>query len=701
MKIKLLTTAVAVAMLAGCGQDQTETNKPAAAADSKVQTQAAETAAPAKEMALKSGVILDNFDRSVRPQDDLFRFVNGTWLKTTEIPADKSNYGSFTVLADKAQEDLRAIIEESAAAKDLAKGSDEQKVGDLYNSVLDVDTLNQRGVEPLKPYLDEIAALKDKKELVAYFAKAPKVGASSPFAFWINNDAKNPTEYIMYMTQSGLSLPNKDYYFADDENHQAIREAFVKHISKMFELAGLKNGAQAAQDIMALEMAIANAHWNKEDNRNSVLTYNKFGLKQLDELTTEIDWNTYFTTLGVADQENLIVRQPTYLSALGVIFKDTSLDAWKTYLTWHLLSGNANLLTSELDAENFAFFGKTLQGTPEQLPRWKRGVNAVNGLLGEVVGKVYVAKHFKPEAKQRMMELVENLREAYRQSIIDLDWMSEETKKQALDKLSKFRPKIGYPDKWQDYSKLTIEPGKLLENYMSARTFGMNEQLDKLGKPIDRDEWFMTPQTVNAYYNPVMNEIVFPAAILQPPFFDMNADDAVNYGGIGAVIGHEMGHGFDDQGATYDGDGVLRDWWTAQDKAEFKARTGKLAAQYDAFEPLPDVHVNGEFTLGENIGDLGGLTIAYKAYQLSKEGKPAPELDGFTGDQRFFIGWAQVWARKYRDAELKRRINVDPHSPSEYRSNGVVQNMPEFVNAFDVKPGDALYLDPEKRVKIW
>jgi predicted metalloendopeptidase len=358
-------------------------------------------------------------------------------------------------------------------------------------------------------------------------------------------------------------------------------------------------------------------------------------------------------------------------------------------------------MNKALDDENFAFYGQVLQGTPEQLPRWKRAVNAVNGLLGEVVGKVYVAKHFKPEAKARMMELVENLREAYRQSILELDWMGEETKQQALDKLSKFKPKIGYPDKWKDYSKLTIEPGKLLENYMAAREFNFNLQRDKLGKPIDRDEWFMTPQTVNAYYNPVMNEIVFPAAILQPPFFDMDADDAVNYGGIGAVIGHEMGHGFDDQGASYDGDGVLRDWWTEQDKKEFKARTEALASQYDQFEPLPGVHVNGKFTLGENIGDLGGLTIAYKAYKLSLGNKPAPVIDGFTGDQRFFIGWAQVWARKYRDEELKRRINVDPHSPSEYRTNGVVRNMPEFIEAFNVKEGDGLYLPPEQRVKIW
>jgi predicted metalloendopeptidase len=697
MKLKLIAASMALVWLSGCGQQTDEaakTNQSANTSDNQLEQKA-------ESVSLKSGIQLDNFDRSVRPQDDFYRFVNGSWLAKTEIPADRSNYGTFTALADKAQEDLKAIIEASANAKNLEKGSDEQKVGDLYNAVLDTETLETLGTKPLKPYLEEIDAITNKQQLVEYFAKVLKRGSDAPLAIFINNDAKTPTQYIMYLTQSGLGLPNKDYYFNEEQSYQDIRQKYVKHIETMFSLAGLDNGKQAAQDIMALEMAIAHHHWNKEDNRDSLKTYNKYELKQLSELAKDFDWSTYFNALGVSDETHLIVRQPSYITAFNQIFVDTSLDAWKTYFKWHLLTGNASLMNKALDNENFAFYGQVLQGTPEQLPRWKRAVNAVNNLLGEVVGKVYVAKHFKPEAKARMMQLVENLREAYRQSILELDWMGEETKQQALDKLSKFKPKIGYPDKWKDYSKLTIEPGKLLQNYMAAREFNFDVQLDKLGKPIDRDEWFMTPQTVNAYYNPVMNEIVFPAAILQPPFFDMNADDAVNYGGIGAVIGHEMGHGFDDQGASYDGDGVLRDWWTEQDKQEFKARTEALASQYDQFEPLPGVHVNGKFTLGENIGDLGGLTIAYKAYQLSLGGKPAPVMDGFTGDQRFFIGWAQVWARKYRDEEMKRRINVDPHSPSEYRTNGVLRNMPEFIKAFDVTEGDGLYLPPERRVKIW
>ncbi|WP_144393640.1 M13 family metallopeptidase [Pleionea sediminis] len=707
MKLKLLSIAVSASLLVACGQEKTsedvasEATKGSSISEkvtnqSDNQNKTEDTAAD-----LDSGLTLDNFDRSIRPQDDLYRYVNGVWLKNTEIPEDRSNYGTFTELAEQAQKDLRAIIEASASAKDLAKGTPEQKVGDLYNSVLDTETLNKRGVKPIEPFLNEIDAIDSKEKLADYFAIVSKRGSSAPMAIFINNDAKDPTQYIMYLTQSGLGLPNKEYYFDETESFQTIRAEYLKHIAKMFELVGLKNGEQFAKDVMSLEADIAEIHWNKEDNRNSVKTYNKKSLDSMDVLAGDFNWSGYFASLGVTEQKELIVRQPTYFSAFNDVFKNTALDQWKTYLKWHLISGNAGLMSETLDQENFAFYGKILQGTPEQQPRWKRAVTAVNNLLGEVVGKVYVKKHFKPEAKQRMLEMVENLREAYRQSIIELDWMGEETKKQALDKLSKFRPKIGYPDKWRDYSALTIEPGMLLENYMAAREFNFNTQRDKLGKPIDRDEWFMTPQTVNAYYNPVMNEIVFPAAILQPPFFNMEADDAVNYGGIGAVIGHEMGHGFDDQGSTYDGDGVLRDWWTEEDKKEFKSRTQQLIDQYSSFEPLPEIHLSGEFTLGENIGDLGGLTIAYKAYDLSLGEQQSPAIDGFSGEQRFFMGWAQVWARKYRETELKRRIKVDPHSPSEYRANGVVRNMPEFMAAFEVKPGDELYLPPEERVKIW
>ncbi len=697
MKLKFIAVSLIFTWLFSCGQEVDNTNETDAAKDKMPALALADN----NQASLHSGLKLNNFDHTVRPQDDFYRHVNGRWLLKNKIPTDRSSYGIFTALADKAQEDIEAIVEESAAANSLLKSSDVQKVGDLYKSVLDTESLENLGVKPLEPYFAEIDAIKNKQQLAEYFAMVFKRGSDAPLAFFINIDAKNPTEYVLYLTQSGLGLPSKDYYFNEGLSYEAIRQKYVKHIETMFALAGLASGDQAAQDIMALEMAIANGHWNKEDNRNSVKTYNKYELSQLVEIAKDFDWISYFNALGVNNQKYLIVRQPTFVSAFNLVFVDTSLEAWKSYFKWHLLSGNAGLMNKELAQENFVFYGKVLEGTLEQPPRRARAVNAVNNLLGEVVGKVYVAKHFRPEAKARMMSLVENLKEAFRQSILALDWMSEETKEQAINKLNKFRPKIGYPEKWRDYSSLVIQPNDLLGNYMAAREFNFGLQLNKLGRSVDRDEWFMTPQTVNAYYNPVMNEIVFPAAILQPPVFDMNADDAVNYGGIGAIIGHEMGHAFDDQGASYDGDGVLREWWTETDKLEFKARTAALAAQYDEFEPLPGVFVNGKFTLGENIGDLGGLTIAYKAYQMSKGEKLAPVLSGFTGDQRFFIGWAQIWARKYRDEELKRRISVEPQSPSEYRTNGVLRNMSEFVEAFDVKEGDRLYLPPEKRVKIW
>ncbi len=648
-----------------------------------------------------SGINLENFDRSVRPQDDLFRYVNGTWLANTDIPADKSNYGAFVILADKAREDMKAIIGESASAADVKPGSDAQKVGDLYNSYMDTARLNELKVQPLQAELAKIDAIADKKALAAYFAEAHRIGSDSPFGFYIDTDSKQPDRYISYFVHSGLGLPDRDFYFKDDEKSREIRDKYVKHIEKMFTLAGFDNPAQSAQTIMALETRIADAHWTRTERRDRDKTYNKYEKAKLETLAPDFDWQAFLEAGDVGGENEMVIRTPSFYTKFNSIFTETSLEDWKTYQRWQLLGSYASLLNEELDEAQFAFYGTVLQGTEQQEERWKRAVNAVNSLLGEMVGKVYVEKHFKPEAKARMMKLVENLREAYRQSIIELEWMGEETKKKALEKLEKFRPKIGYPDKWRDYSALTIKGDDLVGNFIRARQFNYDYEINKLGKPIDRDEWFMTPQTVNAYYNPGMNEIVFPAAILQPPFFNMEADDAVNYGGIGAVIGHEMGHGFDDQGAKSDGDGMLQNWWTEQDLEEFRKRTGKLASQYSAYEVLPGEHLNGEFTLGENIGDLGGLTIAYKAYQLSLGGKEAPVIDGFSGDERFFIGWAQVWARKYRDENLRQRITTDPHSPSEYRTNGVVRNMTEFVKTFNVQPGDKLYMPPEDRVKIW
>ena len=688
---KWIVSALALAVLAGCNSE------PETTATTDAPTAAAVAAAPT------SGITLNHFDQAVRAQDDLYRHVNGSWLKTTEIPADKSNYGSFTKLADDAQAQLKTIIE-TAAASQNAPGSEAQKVGDFYNSYMNEAKREELGLKPVEPYFAEIDALKDKSALAAWFGKAQRDGVSTPIAMFINNDEKDTSQYISYFYQSGLGLPDRDFYDAkkkSDEKSQAIRAAYLKHIETMFALAGQKDPAAVATRIYALEEKIAMGQWDRVSNRDPQKTYNKVETGKLNTLTAHFDWSAFVNGLGLANASHVVVAQPTYLTALGDVIKSGSMEDWKLYAKWRVLSGAAPVLAKAFDDENFNFYSKTLRGVQEQQPRWKRAVQTIDGAIGEAVGKIYVEKHFPPEAKAKMEKLVQNLLVAFGQGIDGLEWMSADTKKAAHEKLGKFTYKIGYPDKWRDYSALNISADDLVGNIVRATQFEYDRNLNKLGKPIDRSEWFMTPQTVNAYYNPPMNEIVFPAAILQPPFFDMNADDAVNYGGIGAVIGHEIGHGFDDQGSQYDGDGNLRNWWTEQDLAEFKARTGKLVAQYNGFEPLPGKHVNGELTLGENIGDLGGLTIAYKAYQLSLAGQPAPVLDNQSGDQRFFMGWAQVWARKYRDEELNQRLVTDPHSPSEYRCNGIVRNMPEFYAAFDVKEGDALFLKPEERVKIW
>ena len=674
--------ATALILLAGCGQ-QTATEEVAQATTG-----------------LASGIDLEWIDETVRPGDDFFAHVNGRWVEQFEIPSDKSNYGTFTKLGDAAEEDVKAIIEMSATG-DFAKGTDEQKVGDLYKSYLDMETRNALGVEPLQPELDRIAAISDYDELSAYFAEATRRGYGMPFGLAQFPDMKNPGFYGVYAFQGGLGLPDREYYFNDDEKSAALREQYVAHIEKMFDLAGFEGGATAAQTIMALETRLAEQHMRKEEARDWMKNYNKVPVAELGGVMPQFDWDGYFDTLGLADLDGLIVLMTDYMGELDGIIRDTDLDTWKTYLAWNALNTRAGLLGEELDRQNFAFYGTALSGTPEQEEPWRRAVGTVNGLLGEIVGKVYVKNHFPPEAKGRMLELVGNLINAYEESISELDWMGEETRAEALDKLSKFTPKIGYPDEWRDYSALDIEPDDLFGNVERATLAEYQRQLDRQGGPVDRGEWGMNPQRVNAYYNPTLNEIVFPAAILQPPFFDLAADEAVNYGAIGAVIGHEIGHGFDDKGSTFDGDGALRNWWTDEDRAEFEKRTGALVEQYNAYKVFDDLHVNGEFTLGENIGDLGGLSIALKAYQMSLNGAESPIIDGYTGEQRVFLGWAQVWRRKYRDDELRRRIATDPHSPAEFRVNGIVRNVPEFYTAFDVKEDDELYLPPEERVKIW
>lgn len=652
---------------------------------------------------LKSGIDTSHVDAEIRPQDDLFRHVNGQWLETAEIPADRSADGAFYALREKAEADLRAIIEAVAAQGDAEPGSEAQKVGDLFASFMDEERIESLGLKPIEDELAEVEAIQDKAAFVRALARLERGGTSGLFAAYVDTDGKQSDRYIIYLGQGGLGLPDESYY--KDEKYEEVRDQYVAHIARMFELAGIAEPQAQAEKVMAVETHLAANHWDRVKSRDDSLTYNKTNRQGLSALMPGFDWGAYLDALGTGDTpiEEMIVRQPSFFEALAKALDDLPFDDWKAWLTWNVLNSHASLLSKSFVDEDFEFYGKTLTGTPENRPRWKRAVAAVEGGLGEAVGKLYVEKHFPPDAKERMKDLVANLIEAYRQGIASLDWMSEETKQKAFIKLDTFTPKIGYPDSWRDYSSLTIDRDDLVGNIQRVHSFELARQLAKLGKPVDRGEWFMTPQTVNAYYNPGMNEIVFPAAILQPPFFDLEADDAANYGAIGAVIGHEIGHGFDDQGSKYDGEGNLNNWWTESDRTEFEARAASLIAQYDAYEPkqLPGENVNGALTIGENIGDLGGLTIAHRAYQLALKGEEAPVIDGLTGDQRFFFGWAQVWRTKYRDAEMRRRLAIDPHSPAEFRCNGVIRNMPEYYEAFDVKPGDALFLPVEHRVKIW
>lgn len=674
-------------VLAGCSPSEQPASESSSAGD-----------APVAE--LRSGILFDNMNASVRPGDDFNAYVNGTWENSTEIPADKTSYGVSRILRDEAQANVRKIIEESAAGNN-SQGSDEQKVGDLYQSYLNTELRNELGFAPLAGELERIAAIESYDDLAAYFAYANKYAYGTPFGLILYPDLKKPTHYAIYTWQGGLGLPDREYYTSDQGNFAEIRQQYTDHIAKMLDLAGMGNGAESAKTIMALETRIAEQHMLKEDTRDFVALYNMYPTASLDEVMTEFNWSTFLESADMPELDQLVVTQPDYMAALDKIITDTDLDTWKTFLRWGLLNANASILNEELDQQNFEFYNKTLGGQQEQLPMWHRGVSLVNGNLGEVVGKVYVKEHFPPQAKEEMLVLVNNLIVAYEQSINELDWMGEETRVEALDKLSKFTPKIGYPDIWKDYSALEIDSTDLLGNMRGSAEVVYQQNVDKLAGPVQKHEWGMTPQTVNAYYNAPLNEIVFPAAILQPPYFDLDAENAVNYGAIGAVIGHEIGHGFDDAGSTFDGDGVLRDWWTEEDKAEFEKRTQALIAQYDAFAVFDDLNVNGTFTLGENIGDLGGLSIALKAYKMSLGGEPAPVLDGLTGEQRVFIGYAQAWLRKSREEALRRQVNTDPHSPAMFRVNGVVRNVPEFYTAFDVKEDDDLYLPPEERVKIW
>ena len=653
-----------------------------------------------KKAELTSGINKKNMDTNVKPGDNFADYVNGTWYNNTKIPADKASYGAFDLLYDQSQLDVKAIIE-NAAKSNNADGSDEQKIGDYYASFMNRKDRDARGIIPIQSELKTIDAIANYTDLAGYFGTSNRTGVTNPFNISVSQDSKNPNEYALTTWQSGLGLPEREYYTSTDAKMLDIRKKYVAHVEKMLQLCNIENPAENAAKIMALETTIASSHMKKEDTRDVVKLYNKYNTADLKTLAPDFDWAAMLKTAGMDKEKIIIISQIEYTKSLNNIIKNTPLDSWKIYLKWGLIKRNANRLNTALDNESFAFYGKTLYGVEKQEEDWKRAVNGVNGAMGEMVGKVYVKKHFSPEAKERMVMLVKNLLKAYAESIKKLEWMSADTKKQALAKVDKFMIKIGYPDTWRDYSSLQIAKNDMYGNSVRANEFEYQRNLNKLGKPVDRTEWGMTPQTVNAYYNPSLNEIVFPAAILQPPFFDLNADDAVNYGGIGAVIGHEIGHGFDDQGSAFDGDGVMKNWWTDADLKAFKAKTAALETQYNSFKAFPDLNVNGAFTLGENIGDLGGLSIAIKAYKASLNGKEAPVMDGFTGMQRVFLGWGQVWGEKTREEALRSQIAGDPHSPAKFRINGVVRNVPEFYEAFKIKPTDSLYLAPEKRVKIW
>lgn len=648
---------------------------------------------------LQSGIDFTGMNTAIRPQDDFFAYANGGWIAATEIPDDQSGWGSFNILRDDSLAQLRTIIE--ASTLDASNSSTESKIGNFYTAYIDEERVNDLGVSPLASLFGQIDALSNHNEVAAFFGTSNEFGLDAPFQIGISQDVKNPDRYVVITWQSGLGLPDRDYYFDESDRGLSVRIAYQAYVEQLMRLAGHSDADKIAKRIILLETQLAEHHWDKVTNRDPEKRYNKVSDADLSTMLANMNPDGYFNGIGSGRQEYVIVSQPSYMSAMNELFPTIAISTWQDYLRYQAISSYASYLSQGFVDINFEFFGKTLSGRTEQLPRWKRAIRAVNGNLGELLGRLYVEKHFPAEAKQRMYQMVGYLLDAYEESINDLDWMSDETKVKALEKLAKFTPKIGYPDEWRDYSKLALADDDLVGNIQRARSFSHYRQIDKLGKPLDRNEWFMSPQTVNAYYNPAMNEIVFPAAILQPPFFMLDAEDARNYGAIGLVIGHEIGHGFDDAGSQYDGDGNLKNWWSDEDRDKFEVKTQRLVQQYASFEALPGLFINGELTLGENIGDLGGAAIALRAYELSLQGKPSPIIEGLTGEERFFLGMAQVWRSKYRDEATELRVKSDPHSPPYYRVNGVVPNVDAFYTTFDVKPGDAHYLNPSERVRIW
>jgi endothelin-converting enzyme/putative endopeptidase len=681
MRFTLLSGIIAATLLASC----TRHSEPPAPV-------------PAPKPAYGSfGVDLAHMDKSVRPGDDFYQYVNGKWLATAQIPPDKGFYGTIITVAEKIESDLHTIVDELAVGKH-APGSVDQKVADTYASWMDEAGIEARGIEPLRPYLATIAAAKNKSDLMKLIGT---VDYQAPFGVFVEADAADPTRYTVWVSQSGLGMPNRDYYLNKGAKFDTYRSAYLTYVTKIFELIGDPNPAAAAKRVIALENRIAQVAWADERRRNVKDTNNPMDLAALKKYVPNVDWDVVLGGVGLGEAKDFIVNETTAIRDGAKLLDTVPLADWKTYMTFHFVDSYSTALPKAFDSAQFEFRGKVLRGVEQQRDRWKRGISLVDESIGEGLGQVYVRKHFAPETKAKMEELVANLRAALKQRLQQSTWMDEVTRAEALRKLDAFESRIGYPEKWRDYSALIVERGKHFENARNARLFDWERRVKRLKEPVDRSEWDMTPQTMDAYYNPLKNQMTFPAGILQPPMFDPNADPAVNYGAIGAVIGHEIGHGFDDQGREFDGSGKVRNWWTPETNAKFVAATKNLAALYQTYCPLEGACVNGELTMGENIGDLGGLEMAYTAYQLSLSGKPAPVLEGFTGDQRFFLAFASVWRGKMRDDMLRQLMLTNPHSPFAARGSYPERNMDAWYAAFDVQPGDKMYIKPEERVRIW
>ena len=653
-----------------------------------------------EEPGRRLGVETRHMDRGTRPQEDFYQFVNGHWLETTVLPPHRTGHGTFDELEDATELQIRTLIEQAGTTAN-PPGSNAQKVGDLYKSFMDTRRIESLGLEPVRAELARVKAVKSTRELPELFAELVRTGVSLPFVIQVEQDEKQATRYIVALSQGWLGLPDRDYYSGAEPHFRDARAAYATYVEKLLTLAGERDARSMARAIVALETVLAANSWDRVRNRDREATYNLRSVAELEALTPGFSWKRFLSAAGAEATPAVVVRQPDYFQALDDVLKKTPLPVLRQYLVFKVLDARAPFLGEAFDAAYFDFRGRTLQGLKEDRPRWQRGISIVDYLLGEAVGQLYVERHFTPDLKPRVLELVARLREAFGAGIDSLDWMSPTTKAQARDKLAKLNVKIGHPERWRDYSSLELDAADLVGNLRRGEAFEFKRLMAKLGKPVDRDEWDVTPYRVDAFYRPSLNAIVFPAAILQPPFFDPRADDATNYGAIGAFIGHEISHAFDDQGSRSDGDGNLRDWWTPEDKARFQARAARLVEQYSAFSPLPGAFVNGQFTLGENIGDLSGVAVAWRAYQRSVQGKQVPVIDGFSGAQRFFLGWAQLWRARLRDEVARQRLMNDGHSPPKFRVNGVVRNLPEFHEAFSVKEGDGMWLPPEARVKLW